>query len=48
MRKLIAIAIAVCLLLAFLWLSWIEGSYDNAVLEDGNVKSSIEISKLYV
>ena len=46
MRKVIAIAIAVFLLLAFLWLSWIEGVYDNAVLENENVQSRIEPNKL--
>ena len=45
MRKLIAIGIALLLLLAFLWLSWIEGMYDNAVLDE-NVKSGIELNKL--
>ena len=41
MRKVIAIAIAVFLLAAFLWLSWAEGVYDDAVLENENVKSRI-------
>ena len=48
MRKVIAIAIAVFLLAAFLWLSWAEGVYDDAVLENENVKSSIEFKNLEV
>ncbi len=46
MRKVIAIAIAVFLLVAFLWLSWAEGVYDDAVLENENVKTSIEFKSL--
>ena len=48
MRKVMAIAIAVFLLAAFLWLSWAEGVYDDAVLENENVKSSIEFKNLEV
>lgn len=46
MRKFVAIAIAVLLLLAFLWLSWVEGMYDKVLLEDENVQGCIQPNKL--